>query len=212
VHTDQSDYSGGPSSPPAAPAPVGSSPSATDSLRQKLASRFETAAYTAKPFEHVAGLTGGWTAIQLKLGDQPLMFADRSFKMPGAKAQIEASARQLRAELLDPLLAAGKQVQLYVRGGADSRSIRGRTDTPDRGRDLQVLLRLADGTYSSIVQSIRPAVPVSNKDLPNLRADWVQQVLQPVLLAPGGPTILLWDNLPSPGQPRTVELLLYVEW
>ena len=82
---------------------------------------------------------------------------------------------------------------------------------PTRCHELLILPRLSDGSYVSLPRRLRPAVPVRNEDLPNLRADWLRQNIEPVLPY-GSSDIHILENPPGADQERTVNLILYVEW
>jgi hypothetical protein len=195
------------SSPPQAMVPQVDSGTACKMLAD------DTPYYTSQPLDRrslVAGLTGCWYVMRLKLGGKPLVFADAQFRMPEAVRRIKESALQLQSGVLDHVERVAKNTQLFLRGGADYRRIVGPTEIADV-HELAVLPRMSDESYGSGPLRIRPAVPIRNQDLPNLRADWLRQTIGAVL-AHGSADIQILQNRPADDQERTVDLILYVDW
>jgi len=183
-------------------------------LRRKLADRLDTPFYTSQPLEQralVAGLTGSWYVMRLKLDGKPFIFADGQFRMPEAVQKVKESMLQLQNSVLVPVEQVAKRTRLFLRGGADTRRLLGATEVPDV-REFRTLPRLPNGTYAAVPRPLPPPVPVRNKDLPNLRADWLRQHIRTVLLTLGSADIEILENPPAPGHERTVDLILYVEW
>jgi Skp family chaperone for outer membrane proteins len=181
-------------------------------IRGKLDGRVVTPFYTAEPLQQralVAGRTGRWYVMRLKLDDKPFVFADRQFRMPETMQQIKESVLHLRTDILAPVGQVAKSTRLFLRGGADARPVAGATEIPDT-REVEVLPSLPDGTtYASSPKHLSLPLPVRNDDLPSLRADWLRQHIRPIL---GSADIELLENRPAPGQERTVDLILYVDW
>jgi hypothetical protein len=194
-----------PPSPPPKVSPIG------PDIRDKLDGRVVTPFYTSEPLEQralVAGLTGRWYVMRLKLDDKPFVFAARQFRMSDAVQQIKESVLHLRTEILDPVGQVAKSTRPFLRGGADALPVAGATEIPDT-RELEVLPSLPGGTYESSPKNFSLPSPVRNDDLPSLRADWLRQHIRPIL---GSADVELLENRPAPGQERTVDLILYVDW
>ena len=182
-------------------------------VRQMLANRLDTSFYRSQLLEQrslVAGLMGSWYDVRLRLGGKPFVFADGQFRIPDAVREVKESALQLQTDVLGPVAQVAKSMRLFVRGGADYRRLVSTPEVPEV-QELLVLPRLSDGSYARVPRRLRPAAPVRNEDLPNLRADWLRQNIEPVLTH-GSADIQILENPPAVDQERTVELILYVEW
>jgi hypothetical protein len=182
-------------------------------VRQMLANRLDTSFYMSQPLEQralVAGLTGSWYVMRLRLGGKPFVFADGQFRISDAVQEVKESVLQLQTDVLAPIAQAAKSTRLFLRGGADSRRLVSTPEVPEV-QELLVLPRLSDGSYARIPRHLRPVAPVRNEDLPNLRADWLRQNIEPVLTY-GSADIQILENPPAADQERTVDLILYVEW
>jgi hypothetical protein len=183
-------------------------------VRRILENRLDTPFYTSQPLPQralVAGLTGSWYVVRLKLGDKPLTFADGQFRMTEAVQGVKESAQELQDGMLALVRQASKNTRLFLRGGADPRALVRLAEPPDP-REFLILPRQQDGNYARDPQRLLPATPVRNEDLPNLRADWLRQNIRSVLLTQGSAEIEILENPPAPGQERTADLILYVEW
>jgi hypothetical protein len=183
-------------------------------VRRILENRLDTPFYTSQPLPQrtlVAGLSGSWYVVRLKLGDKPLTFADGQFRIPEAVQGVKESAQELRDGMLGLVRPVAKNTGLFLRGGADPRPLVRVAEPPDP-RELLILPRQQDGNYARDPQRLHPAAPVRNEDLPILRADWLRQHIRPVLLTQGSAEIEILENPPAPGQERTADLMLYVEW
>jgi regulator of replication initiation timing len=182
-------------------------------VRQMLANRLDTSFYMSQPLEQralVAGLTGSWYVMRLRLGGKPFVFADGQFRISDAVQEVKESVLQLQTDVLGPIARVAKSTRLFLRGGADYRRLVSTPEVPEV-QELLVLPRLSDGSYARIPRRLRPAVPVRNEDLPNLRADWLRQNIEPVLTY-GSADVQILENPPAADQERTVDLILYVEW
>jgi hypothetical protein len=191
------------------------SPNKPGILSRKFANSFGTPFYTLQPLERslISGLTGSWYVVRLKIGGNPIDFADGKFRMPEAVQQVQDSALQLQKDVLIPIKQAAKSTRLFLRGGADSRRLLGSTERPDaRVREPGILRRLPDGTYEADARCLPKAAHIRNVDLPNLRADWLRQQIRHAVPALGSANIDIMENPPSPDHDRTVDLILYVEW
>jgi len=103
-----------------------------------------------------------------------------------------------------------KSTRLFLRGSADYRRLLG-VPKELEVRELKILPRLLDGTYEAVPRRLSQPARVRNKDLPNLRADWLRQQIRSVLPTVGSADIEILDSR-QPGNERTVDLILYVEW
>jgi hypothetical protein len=159
----------------------------------------------------VAGLTGNWYVIRLKLGGKPLSFDDGQYRLPGAVQELTESALQLNKKLLVPIRQVAKSTRLFLRGTADDRPLLG-TPKELEVRELKILPRLPDGTYEAAPRRVSLPAHFHNKDLPNLRADWLRQHVRPLLQSVASSDIEILDNRPSPNNERTAELIVFVEW
>jgi hypothetical protein len=180
-----------------------------EAARTELALKLGNQFYSVQPLkepELVHGLTGKWYVIQLSVGGRRLTFPDRKPDWPEAAEDIRKSAATLHKDIIDPL--TGKNIRLFVRGSADFRTAGGSDDVPSP-KNLSVLTpRSPDGTYDG-----KTGVPLprpANGHLPNLRADWLRNLVGDILAPGGSKTIQILDNPPEPGHDRTVELVLYV--
>jgi hypothetical protein len=206
-----------PATPPrrAMPQPAGTADGLD--IRRRLDSHLGTKLYAAQPLEQtelVAGLAGSWYFVRLQRGGKPFVFRNRQFRMPEVVQEIKESALQLQKDILAPIEHVAKRSRLFLRGGADPRPISGATEAPD-AREIQILQRLNDATgrYGRDPHSKRPADPVRNEDLPDLRADWLRQQIRTVIPTVGLADIEILENRhPSQDQERTVDLIMYVEW
>lgn len=152
---------------------------------------------------------GIWYVVRLLQNGKDWSFADRQFVLTDATEikEINESAARLREDVLLPLSQAGQKWRLYVRGAADSRHVVGPV-----GRELTFLPRSANGTHSPKPIGKRVPMPVQNEGLPTLRADWLREIVRPVLGAIGKDEIEILENPPQPGHGRTAEFVLFVEW
>ena len=176
------------------------------SIRRKLTDGNLPYYATQVAGELIPGRKGSWYVVHLLQGGRDWNFADRQFVLPDAK-EIKVSAARLRDDVLRPLSQAGQRWQLFARGVADPRRVFGPV-----GRELSYLPRLSDGTYSPEPKGKQVALPVQNEDLPTLRADWLREIVRPVVGDIGAGDIETLENPPQPGHGRTAELVLFVEW
>jgi len=153
----------------------------------------------------IPGKRGAWYGVRLLQGGKDWSFADRQFVLADPTA-IKASAARLRDDVLRPLTQAGQRWQLFVRGAADPRPVAGPV-----GRELVVLPRLPDGLYSPAPRAKQVTLPVQNEELPTLRADWLREIVRPVLGEAGMGEIDILENPPQSGHGRTAEFVLFVE-
>jgi hypothetical protein len=158
----------------------------------------------------VAGLTGDWYVIRLKLGGKPLSFGDGQFRLPEAVQELTESALQLHKDLLAPIRQVAKYTGLFLRGTADYRRLLG-APKELQVRELKILRRLPDDTYEGFPRRLSQPAHLRNEDLPNLRADWLRQHIRPLLQSDSSSDIEILDNR-QPDNERTVELIVYVEW
>jgi hypothetical protein len=175
-------------------------------VRRKLADGDRPFYTTQEERELIAGRKGTWYVVRLLVGGTDLSFADRQFVLSDS-TEIEASTVHLRDDVLIPLSQAGKYWRLFVRGAADARRVAGPV-----GRDLAYLPRLPDGTHASEPRGKRMIVLAQNEDLPTLRADWLREIVRPVLGDVVSGDIDILENPPQQEQGRTAELVLFVEW
>ena len=154
----------------------------------------------------ISGYKGNWYVVRLLQRSRPLTFADRQFVLTDASG-IKDSIVRLREDVLAQLPLTAKQWKVFVRGTADQRRVAGPV-----GRELSYLPRLPSGTHESATKGKLVAVPVQNEDLPTLRADWLREIIRPVMGSLGTADIEILENPPQQGQGRTAELVLYVEW
>jgi hypothetical protein len=202
-----------PQQPPPSPLPK-DTPNDVENFRRKLAG-LDTPSlyYSSRLLDQrtlVAGFTGSWYLIRLKLGGKPLSFGDGRFQLPGAVQELTESALQLNKDLL-PIRQAAKSTRLFLRGSADDRPLRG-TPKELEVRELKILRPLRDGTYEAESRRLSLPAHVRNPELPNLRADWLRQQIRPLLQSVGSPDMEILDNRPSLNNELTVDLILYVEW
>jgi len=190
-------------------------PERDTSIRQVLADHLDRPSYTSDPLEQrtlVAGLTGNWYVIRLKLSGKPLSFGDGQFRLPGAPQELTESALQLHKELLAPIRQVAKSTRLFLRGAADYRQLLG-VPKELEVRELKILQRSPDGiTYEAVPQRQSLPAHLRNDDLPNLRADWLRQQIRPLLQSVGSSDIEILDNRRSLNNERTAELIVFVEW
>ena len=191
----------GAQSAPPLPAP----PDLTN-VRRKLIEGDRPYYSTQEERELIPGRRGAWYVIRLLRGGKGWTFDDRQFVIADA-IEIKASAARLRDDILIPLSQGGRHWRLFVRGSADVRRIAGSV-----GRELTFLPRLSDGTHSPEPRGKRVTVPVQNEELPTLRADWLREIVKPVLGVVATSEIEVLENPPQPGHGRTAELVLFVEW
>lgn len=188
------------------PKPSPPAPQDLPSIRRKLADG-DLPYYAARlERELIPGRRGAWYVVRLLRGGRDWNFADRQFALPDA-TEIKISATRLRDDVLLPLTRAGQTWTLFVRGAADARPISGPV-----GRQLSYLPRLSDGTHSPEPRGKQVAFPVQNEELPTLRADWLREIVRPLVGDLGKRDIEILENPPMPGHDRTAELVLFVEW
>lgn len=189
--------------PPVPPLPATPAP---DDTRRKLEDG-DTQHYATKPErELISGLKGAWYSIQLRQAGESWTFDDRQFVLADA-TEIKSSASRLRDDVLLPLSQAKKNWRLFVRGAADARPVSGPV-----GREIAYLPRLTDGTHAPNPTPHRVIVAVQNQELPTLRADWLREMIRPLLATVTTGEIDILENPPQPGHDRTAELVLFVEW
>lgn len=176
------------------------------SIRRKLTDGDRPYYATQAERELIPGAKGTWYAVRLLQGGRDWNFADRQFVLADATG-IKASTVRLRDDVLLPLSQAGQNWRLFVRGAADARRVAGPV-----GREIFYLPRLSDGTHSPEPRGKRVTVPVQNEELPTLRADWLREIVQPIIATVGTGDIEILENPPQPEHGRTAELILFVEW
>lgn len=184
-----------------------SSPPDPARIREKLASG-DASHWTAHPERGlIAGRRGSWYVVRLLQGGAGWDFPDREFALADTQ-RIAASAARLREDVLRPLSKAGIEWRLYARGAADARPVAG-----PAGREVSYHPLKPDGTYPPQAEArARIPVRVQNDELPTLRADWLRQIVHPVIGAAGATDIAILENPPRAGHGRKAELVLYVEW
>ncbi len=175
-------------------------------VRGKLADGDRPFYATQEERELIPGRRGTWYAVRLLQGGRDWNFADRQFVLSDS-TEIKASVAHLRDDVLVPLSHAGKYWRLFVRGAADARRVAGPV-----GRELSYLPRLSNGTHEPKPRGKQVIVPVQNEDLPTLRADWLREIVRPVLGAVVSDDIDILENPPQQEHERTAELVLFVEW
>jgi hypothetical protein len=189
------------------PTPPPPSPPDPQIIRRKLADGDRLFYATQEVSELMPGKKGTWYVVRLLQGGRDWNFADRVFVLSDS-TEIKASMVHLRDNVLVPLSQAKKSWRLFVRGAADPRRI----GLGPVGRELFYLPRSRDGTYASEPKGKRVTVPIQNDDLPTLRADWLREIVRPVLDAVMSVDIDILENPPQEKHGRTAELVLFVEW
>ena len=188
-------------------------------LRPALDNRLENGCYISRSLprnELVLGLQGSWYALRLKNRGKPLVFADGQFRIPEAKKEIQECALRFHKEVVVPVAKVAKRIRLFVRGGADTRRIIGQVEDPEV-RKITYLPLQQSGRYTRDPKQQAVTVPVRNEDLPNLRADWLRQLIRSALATSGADiknigAIDILQNKPGRRHERTADYLLYVEW
>jgi len=175
------------------------------SIRRKLSDGDPRHYTTEEERALIPGRTGSWHVIRLLQDGSEWSFDDRQFVLADP-TKIKASAARLRDEILLPLSQAETKWKLYVRGSADARPVAGEV-----GRDVIYLPRSVNGMYSLEPKRKRVALPVQNEYLPSLRAEWLREIVRPVLGTIGTGDIEILENPPQPGHGRTADLVLFVE-
>lgn len=188
------------------PAPPSSTPPDPEGIRRKVAAG-DRRHYTSQvERDLIPGRRGSWYVVRLLKDGVTWEFADRQFVLADA-AEIKKSAARLVEDVLRPLSELKTPWRLYVRGSADARRVTGPT-----GRELSYLPRTASGTHSPDARGKLVIVPVQNEDLPTLRADWLREIVRPVVAAAGSDEIAILENPPEQAHGKTAELVLHVEW
>lgn len=175
-------------------------------VRRVLAEGLRPFFLTQDERELVPGRKGSWHIVRLLMGGEEWRFADREFVLSDAE-RLKASATQFRDEVLLPLDQVNTHWTLFVRGAADPRRVTGPT-----GRDLYFLPRTPEGVHAALPKGKRVTIPIENDDLPILRADWLREIVGPVLGTRARGDIAILENSPRPGHGRTAELVLFIEW
>lgn len=188
------------------PTPPSPGPPDLQIVRGKLADGDRPFYATQEVRELIPGRRGTWYVVRLLQGGKDWNFADRVFVL-SYLTEIKASVVHLRDDVLVPLSNAGKYWRLFVRGAADARRVAGPV-----GRELSYLPRLSNGTHEPKPRGKQVIVPVQNEDLPTLRADWLREIVRPVLGAVVSGDIDILENPPQQEHERTAELVLFVEW
>lgn len=190
----------------AQPIPPPPTPPDLQRVRRMLANGGRPFYTTQDERELMPGRTGTWHIIHLLQGGKDWEFADREFALTDP-AEIKASAAHFRDDVLRPLTQAHKHWQLYARGAADARRVTGPT-----GREFYYLPSTPGGVHTTQPVGKRVTIPVQNKDLPILRADWLREIVRPILGSVEPSEIEILDNPPQQGHGLTAELVLFVEW
>lgn len=192
------------SAPPALPPPP-ATPDPED-IRRKLESGHPQY-YVAEPESGlISGMEGTWYSVQLRQAGKSWNFDDRQFVLADA-AEIKASVSRLRDDVLIPLSKSKTDWRLFVRGAADARPVSGPV-----AREVAYLPRLPDGTHAPNSTPRRVPIVVQNQELPILRADWLREVIRPLLANSTTAEIEILENPPQPEHDRTAELVLWVNW
>lgn len=190
----------------AAPRPAPRQDPDPGAIRRKLDDGDPLFYATNSERELIPGRRGSWHVVRLLRSGKAWEFADRQFALPDA-AEIKAGVVKLRDDILIPLTRAGRPWRLFVRGEADARPVAGPVD-----RELTFLPRLPGGTYEAKPKGRRVTIPVTNEDLPNLRAEWLREIVRPALGTLVTDDIDILENPPHQEHGRTAVLVLFVDW
>ena len=212
----------------ASPAPRGSSPvasagssaaaatSATAGIadvRARLDKGAASSFYQVLPLgrrELVTGRRGHYYVLRPKIGEKPLRFPARQFRLASAGA-LQSSLRHLAEDIIAPLQRAGVTARLFARGSADSSRIAGPVETPDVA-SLAVLRRIPGGAYAAVPSQVHIDGAIRNEQLPVLRADWLRRQAGRAMPGDVAADMAILSDPPGRGYERRAELVLYVEW
>lgn len=161
--------------------------------------------------ELIVGKIGIYFSVRLQdeTGAQ-FVFPKGRYSIPASEAAIRNATDRVVADLLQALKGEANY-ELFVRGGADAEPFTGTEDLPAALSTVAYRARTDGGKYAADLTEQTFRMPLSNADLPILRAAYVRSLIRD-RLAPLGLDVL--HNMPSEGgdRERTVELIVYVKW
>jgi hypothetical protein len=161
--------------------------------------------------ELIVGKVGTYFSVRLQDGaGAQFVFAKGRYNIPASEAAIRNAIDRVATDILQ-VLNGEADYELFIRGGADAEPFVGTGELPAALSTVTYLARTDGGKYAAGLSEQTFHVPLSNGDLPILRAAYVRSLIQGKL-APLRLDVL--HNVPSEGgdQERTVELILYVKW
>ena len=185
-------------------------------LRDKMAGRIETDSYSVELYpdkEVVHGHAGRYYAIDMKDAKSGVRF-----QFDGGKYTLSRSSAEFRSALstfvgdIMQKLHGNVRYDLYVRGSADRVPYRGRLEPGFEFARVRYMKAAGAGKYLGEFTERRIEAEISNDDLPQLRAAFLQSVVSDVY--PTKPPQILEGSVSPEAniRDRNVELLLFVDW
>ena len=161
----------------------------------------------------IRGQPGRYYAIDMKDAKSGIRF-----QFEGGKYTLSRSSAEFRTALssfvgdIMQKLHGNVRYDLYVRGSADRVPYRGRLEPGFEFARVRYMKAVSSGKYAGEFAERRINADISNEDLPQLRAAFLQTLVSDVY--PTKPPVILEGSV-SPDanvRDRNVELLLFVDW
>lgn len=185
-------------------------------LRDRLSTRLDTRAYVIEPLpdvELVTGLKGRYYTVDVKNAESGVTYVFESgrYTLPQGSAEFRRSVNAFMSDVVAKI--DGKRpFQLYVRGSADRLSYIGRFEPGYEFREISYLANLGGARYAAEPSVMWIDGVVRNRELPNLRAAFLQSVVGEAF--PKKPPQIL-EGIVAPRREaasRNAELILFVDW
>ena len=185
-------------------------------LRDKMSAKMTTPSYDVEVYpdkEMVRGRQGRYYVVDLKNATSGVRYF-----FPGGKYTLSAGDKEFRSSLntfvADILSKFDGKVRydLYVRGNADVKPYEGRLEPGFEFRQIKYVRSLGGDKYGVDMAQHDVGDTISNKDLPDLRAAFMQKLIadaypvkKPIILE-GSVTAKTDDR------DRNAELIMFVDW
>jgi hypothetical protein len=207
--------------PAAAPTPApkrapDSAPKTIEALRGLLATPVERAGYRIKPLDEaelIAGQRGTYYTVEIKdlETSAPFLFGSARYTFPDGTLEFRRALTTFMSDIIAPL-EGSKPYQLYVRGRADRLNYVGRLEPSHPYREIDILKVGPGQRYTAPAVSFKVDDVIRNRDLPNLRAAFLQSVIGEAY--PKAVPDILDGIIASRREDaqRNAELILFVGW
>ena len=186
-------------------------------LRDKMAARMSTPAYDVEVYpdnELVGGRVGKYYIVDLKDASNGVRyyFDGGRYTLARGDAEFRSSLNAFIGDVLGKM-QNNVRYSLFVRGSADQKPYEGRLEPGQEITQIKYLRALGNDKYAKdFVEQRMDGGVVRNKDLPNLRAAFLKNLItdiypvKPPEILEGAVTPVTRDK------DRNAELILFVEW
>jgi hypothetical protein len=185
-------------------------------LKDRLNTTIQTPNYDVSVYpdpELIKGKRGKYYVIDVKDAEQGAryFFQGGKYTISTRQEQFRSSLNTFVKDVLEKMQGR-VEYQLMVRGSADSKPWRGAFEQGHEYKNLRYLKAIGGDKYVNETSDVILGAPLTNGDLPNLRAAFLQKVVgsvypvkEPVILQ-GVVSEKVSDN------DRNAELILFVNW